>query len=115
LDGLVISTAEPGILAPSWNLTYTGNRSVVQEVMYQFSQDNVWWDGAWHVVDTNRLPAETDVNGTYSSRLDLGNQEGWYRIRVSAREDVAEGASDEVTNTGVIRVNTGNRAYIKIG
>ncbi len=115
LDTLVVSTTDPGILVPSWNLTYMGNRSVVQEIMYQFSQDSIWWDGVWHVADTSRLPADTDVNGTYSSRLDLGDQDGWYQIRVSAREDVPEGVSDEVTNTSGIRVDTGNRAYIKIG
>ena len=114
LDSLTVSTEEPGILAPSWGLTYAGNRSVIQEVMYQFSQDNVWWDGTWRVADTKRHPPDTDINGTYSSHLDFGDKGGWYRIKVSAYENIPEGVSDEVTYGDVIPVGMENRAYIRI-
>jgi len=114
LDLLSVNTGDPGVLIPSWNLTYTGNESVVQEVMYQFSRDSIWWDGAWHVADTKHHPADTDINGTYSSRLDLGDQEGWYKIRVSAREDIPEGVSDEDTYVDIAEVRMKNRTYIRI-
>lgn len=115
LDSLKVNADDRGTLVPSWNLTYTGNRSVVQEVMYQFSQDGVWWDGAWHVADTKRHPSNTNVNGTYSSHLDFGDKDGWCKIRITAWEDIPEGVSDEVTCTDITRVEVKDRAYIKIG
>lgn len=114
LDLLSVNTGDPGVLVPSWNLTYIGNESVVQAIMYQFSQDGIWWDGAWHVADTKHHPADMDVNGTYSSHLDLEGREGWYKIRVSAREDVPEGVSDEETYVDIAQVRMKNRTYIRI-
>ncbi|MFA7563453.1 MAG: hypothetical protein WCY70_08420, partial [Methanoculleus sp.] len=111
-----LNTDDPGILVPSWDLIYTGNRSVTQKVMYEFSQDNVWWDGNWHSIDTLDHPADTDVNGTYSTTLNLGEKEGWYKIRVFAQENTHDddGATAEVTWTESIWVGTSDRAYIKI-
>jgi len=115
LYSLTVSTEDPGILVPSWNLNYTGNKSVTQKVLYQFSPDNIWWDGTWHAADTKHHPSDTDINGTYSSRLDLKKEGGWYKIRVTAREDTPDGASAEITRTDPILVETRNVAYIKIG
>ena len=111
-----LNTDEPGILVPTWGLNYTGNRSVTQKIMYQFSQDNIWWDGNWHEVDTLHHPADTNVNGTYSSTLNLGEKEGWYKIRVFAQEITPDddGASDETTWNTPVEVGTSDRVYIKI-
>jgi hypothetical protein len=115
LYSLTVSTEDPGILVPSWNLNYTGNKSVTQKVLYQFSPDNIWWDGTWHAADTKHHPSDTDINGMYSSRLELKKEGGWYKIRVTAREDTPDGASAEITRTDPIQVETRNVAYIKIG
>ena len=111
-----LNTGDPGILVPSWNLSYTGDNPVTQKVMYQFSQDDVWWDGNWHEADTLHHSAGGNINDTYSSRLNLGEKEGWYRIRVFARENTPDddGASDEITWMEPILVGACERAYIRI-
>jgi len=74
---------------------------VIQKVVYRFSPDrDIWWDSTWYEADTKQHPADTDINGTHSSRLDFREKEGWYRIRVSAWEDVPDGVSDEKTYMG---------------
>ena len=110
------TTDDPGILVPSWGLNYTGNRSVTQKIMYQFSQDSIWWDGDWHEVDTLHHLADTNINGTYSTTLNLGEKEGWYKIRVFAQEITPDddGASKETTWTDPVQVGASDRAYIKI-
>lgn len=112
-----LTTDDTGIFIPSWNLTYTGNWTVTQKVMYQFSQDNVWWSGNWHVANTLNHPADTDINGTYSSNLDLREKKGWYKIRVFAQENAPDGwgASREITWMEPVQVGMSDRAYIKIG
>ena len=91
----------PGVRILNWTLNYTGNRSVIQKVTYQFSPDkDVWWDSTWHEADTKHHSAGTDINGTYSSHLDFRKKGGWYKIRVSAWEDVPIGVSDEKTYMG---------------
>lgn len=111
-----LNTDEPGILVPTWGLNYTGNQSVTQKIMYQFSQDDIWWDGNWHEADTLHHPADTNVNGTYSTTLNLGEKEGWYKIRVFAQEITPDddGATNEITWADSVLVGAGNRAYIKI-
>ncbi|MCT8336444.1 hypothetical protein FKB36_02775 [Methanoculleus sp. Afa-1] len=111
-----LNTDDPGVLVPTWGLNYTGNRSVTQKIMYQFSQDDIWWDGNWHEGDTLHHPADTNVNGTYSTTLNLGEKEGWYKIRVFAQEITPDddGASNEITWADSVLVGAGNRAYIKI-
>ena len=111
-----LNTDDPGTLVPTWGLNYTGNRSVTQKVMYQYSQDDIWWDGNWYEVDTLHHPADTNVNGTYSSTLNLGKKEGWYKVRVFAQEITPDddGASNEVTWTDSVQVGASDRAYIKI-
>jgi len=103
LDSLSVKneTGSPGIRIFNWTLNYTGNRSVIQKVVYRFSPDrDIWWDSTWYEADTKQHPADTDINGTHSSRLDFREKEGWYRIRVSAWEDVPDGVSDEKTYMG---------------
>ncbi|WP_067078714.1 hypothetical protein [Methanoculleus horonobensis] len=111
-----LDTDDSGILVPTWGLNYTGNRSVTQKIMYQFSQDDIWWDGNWHEADTLHHPADTNVNGTYSTTLNLGEKEGWYKIRVFAQEITPDddGASDEVTWADSVQVGASGRSYIKI-
>ncbi|WP_048112860.1 VWA domain-containing protein, partial [Methanoculleus sp. MH98A] len=111
-----LNTDDPGILVPTWGLSYTGNKSVTQKIMYQYSQDDIWWDGNWHEADTLHHPADTNVNGTYSTTLNLGEKEGWYKIRVFAQEITPDddGASDETTWPGSVRVGASDRAYIRI-
>ncbi|KAF5088491.1 Bacterial Ig-like domain [anaerobic digester metagenome] len=111
-----LNTDEPGILVPTWGLNYTGNQSVTQKIMYQYSQDDIWWDGNWHEADTLHHPADTNVNGTYSTTLNLGEKEGWYKIRVFAQEITPDddGASNEITWADSILVGASDRAYIKI-
>ena len=111
-----LDTDEPGILVPTWGLNYTGNQSVTQKIMYQFSQDDIWWDGNWHEADTLHHPADTNVNGTYSTTLNLGEKEGWYKIRVFAQEITPDddGASNEITWADSVQVGASDRAYIRI-
>ena len=136
LDSLSVKNeiGSPGIRIFNWNLSYTGNRSVIQKVVYRFSPDrDIWWDSTWYEADTKQHPADTDINGTHSSRLDFREKEGWYKIRVSAWEDILDGVSDEKTYMGEgpggdepggdepgegpgtpIWVEPGNVGYIKI-
>jgi hypothetical protein len=107
---------KPGVLTPYWNLSYTGNRSVTQKILYQFSSDDIFWSGTWHEADTLYHPPDTNINGTYSTTLNLGEKEGWYKIRVFAQEITPDddGASDEITWNDPVEVGTSDRAYIRI-
>ncbi|HIH85763.1 MAG TPA: VWA domain-containing protein [Methanoculleus sp.] len=107
---------KPGVLTPYWNLSYTGNRSVTQKILYQFSPDDIFWSGTWHEADTLYHPPDTNINGTYSTTLNLGEKEGWYKIRVFAQEITPDddGASDEITWNEPVEVGTSDRAYIRI-
>lgn len=107
---------KPGVLTPYWNLSYTGNRSVTQKILYQFSPDEIFWSGTWHEADTLYHPPDTNINGTYSTTLNLGEKEGWYKIRVFAQEITPDddGASDEITWNDPVEVGTSDRAYIRI-
>jgi hypothetical protein len=107
---------KPGVLTPYWNLSYTGNRSVTQKILYQFSPDDIFWSGTWHEADTLYHPPDTNINGTYSTTLNLGEKEGWYKIRVFAQEITPDddGASDEITWNDPVEVGTSDRAYIRI-
>lgn len=111
-----LNTDDPGILVPTWGLNYTGNRSVTQKILYQFSPDDIFWSGTWHEADTLYHPPDTNINGTYSTTLNLGEKEGWYKIRVFAQEITPDddGASDEITWNDPVEVGTSDRAYIRI-
>ncbi|MDK2862469.1 MAG: hypothetical protein PWQ46_179, partial [Methanomicrobiaceae archaeon] len=111
-----LNTDDPGILVPTWGLSYTGNRSVTQKILYQFSPDEIFWSGTWHEADTLYHPPDTNINGTYSTTLNLGEKEGWYKIRVFAQEITLDndGASDEITWNDPVEVGTSDRAYIRI-
>ncbi|QSZ67155.1 VWA domain-containing protein [Methanofollis aquaemaris] len=108
------TSVDSGILDLSWHLTYTGNEDVIQEVTYQISPDNVWWDGTWQVADMISLSSGVEMNGTYSSSLDQRGKQGWYKIRISALEDIPGGVCDEVTYNGIIQVGKDERAYIRL-
>jgi len=111
----IVSATWDGVsfLVPTWELRYSGNESVVQNAYYQYSSDNLWWDGVWNHFDTIRCgPAA--VNGTYSSNLLVEGVNGWYKIRVHAQEDVPGGASGLDTRTQPIRVGNLTQNKIKL-
>lgn len=111
----IVSATWDGVsfLVPTWELRYSGNESIVQNAYYQYSPDNLWWDGVWNHFDTIRCgPAA--VNGTYSSNLLVGGVNGWYKVRVHAREDVPGGASGLDTSTQPIRVGNLTQNKIKL-
>jgi len=99
-------------LVPTWELRYSGNESVVQDVSYQYSSDNLWWDGVWNTFDTIRCDDPSAVNGTYSSSLMVEGINGWYKIRIHAQEDVPGGASG--LDTRIQPVHVGNITQNKI-
>jgi hypothetical protein len=111
----IVSATWDGVsfLVPTWELRYSGNESVVQNAYYQYSSDNLWWDGVWNHFDTIRCgPAA--VNGTYSSNLLVEGVNGWYKIRVHAQEDVPGGASGLDTRTQPIRGGNLTQNKIKL-
>lgn len=111
----IVSATWDGVsfLVPTWELGYSGNESIVQNVYYQYSPDNLWWDGVWNHFDTIRCgPAA--VNGTYSSNLLVEGVNGWYKVRVHAQEDVPGGASGQDTWTQPIRVGNSTQNKIKL-
>lgn len=111
----IVSATWDGVsfLVPTWELRYSGNESIVQNLYYQYSPDNLWWDGVWNHFDTIRCgPAA--VNGTYSSNLLVEGVNGWYKVRVHAQEDVPGGASGLDTRTQPIRVGNLTQNKIKL-
>ena len=103
---------KPGVLIPSWDLSYTGNRSVTQKILYQFSPDDIFWSG-WHEADTKHHPAGTNINGTYSSSIPLQENGGYYKVRVRAEENIPDGSSAQITSE-TLEVDKRDVAYIKI-
>ena len=103
---------KPGVLIPSWDLSYTGNRSVTQKILYQFSPDDIFWSG-WHEADTKHHPAGTNINGTYSSSIPLQENGGYYKVRVRAEENIPDGSSAQITSE-TLKVDKRDVAYIKI-
>jgi hypothetical protein len=82
----------------SWNLSYTnhtGDRTIKQDVFYQFSPYPEVWTNDWIKFDilTNNASME-EINGTYRSFLDTTYLQGYVRVLIFAYEDVIGGASD---------------------
>jgi len=77
-------------------LNYTGNKTVIQEIFYQFSPYSDVWSNDWIKFDTVIKDAkEGTINGTYSSLLDIRYKIGYVKLKVFAYENIIGGASDQ--------------------
>jgi len=102
-------------IAIDWSLEYAGAHpdTVKQQVLYQYSPDNIVWDGIWNRIGTVP-PVGEEVSGSYATVMDPRGRMGWYKIRVYAWEDIEDGVDAWRTTSQAVRVVDGAGIKIKL-
>ncbi|TAJ45283.1 hypothetical protein [Methanofollis fontis] len=106
---------ETGSIEVEWGLAYEGANpeSVTQHLSYQYSPDNIVWDNVW--IPVPDIPAVYEgVDGVYSADFSTSGNNGWYKIRVRAREAIDGGAEAWRTADYLVLVNSGNKLVMRI-
>jgi hypothetical protein len=78
-----------------WTLNYTGNRTVLQKVYYQSSENGHVWTGDWIYLTTIDAGTGPFDNRTFEVSLDTRNRVGYFEVKVDAGEDCVGGLQDE--------------------